>query len=130
MTTHFEALSQKLLDLQMKRANLKEAIISNEGNKAVLDRKILKTEWEAEVQVYLGTDTEQYKTGDHRKAGIKKMLLNNLDYQAMLVKVDSLTDTNKRIDLDLRRNQIEISFIERQFQIAHGLPVVQNNTTL
>jgi hypothetical protein len=110
-------LSIDIKTQQEKRFNMKDELLRLEKKKADLIKDIADVKSNIENEILFGEKAKDYKNDTARKAAIKSQLEADYDFKKL---DERLTDTLKTIngvELDLRKNQIEIDFQTRNFQI-------------
>jgi hypothetical protein len=101
---------------ELSRLGIKENLVRLEARKAATLKSLEETETEVESTI-LVDKAKDYKNPAERKTAIKKALEVDSDYLKLNQDLSAVLLTIKGVELDLKRMQIEIDFLSRQFSI-------------
>ena len=111
-------LSEQIKSNQIRRADLKEKLQEVLNSKAYYQKVRDQREMLIETQVYLNDTEKQYTNDKARTIAVKSKLSVDGPFNSFQGNIDKYDEKINEIELLLRRNQIEIAFLERQYHIG------------
>jgi len=121
MFQELKNLSLDIKNLQLQRLTEKEFLINLEEKKAEILKTLADVELQAENEILLGENALLYKNDKARKAAIKAILEVDYDYIKYSDRLSEKIKEIKKAELDLKKGQIEIDFISREYSIYLAL---------
>jgi hypothetical protein len=110
-------LSIDIKTQQEKRFNMKDELIRLEKKKSDVLKEISDFKSQIENEFFFGEKSQAFKTDTARKTAAKSEIEADHDYIKLNEKLNDVHKTINGIELDLRKNQIDIDFLSRNFQI-------------
>lgn len=128
----FNELKNLSLDIKAKqeiRTGLKDDLTRQETKKTELLKGLEEIKFNVESTILLGSTAKEYKNEVARKVAIKTALTADYDFIKFNERLESACLEIKKLERDLRVNQVEIEFLSREFDIYLAL-ANQNNKTV
>lgn len=102
---------------QTKRTGLKKELYEEQAEKAFNERVLAGRELLAETPVYLYDIEKKYGNDKARSTAVKSILNDDEIYNAAIDRINEAVKKINELDLKLRENQIEISYLLRRYEI-------------
>ena len=115
--TNLNELNQEIKAAELVRFDMKENLLALEVKKTKITVDLEAVEAQIESDVLTGEGSELLKNDKARRAAVKAALLADYDVKKFTERLEEVVNDIKSLELSLRKNQIEIEFLQRSFQI-------------
>ena len=120
MSIALTELSLSMKALGNERIDLKEELFSEEYKLSKVKKELSRQKLKAEIEVYHYDTEKRWKNDTQRDLAVKKFLQQDLLYQGFEEDFDRIFLKIKDIEIDLRKNLVEVQFQNRNYEIMTG----------
>ena len=120
MSIALTELSLSMKALGNERIDLKEELFSEKYKLSKVKKELSRQKLKAEIEVYHYDTEKRWKNDTQRDLAVKKFLQQDLLYQGFEEDFDRIFLKIKDIEIDLRKNLVEVQFQNRNYEIMTG----------
>jgi hypothetical protein len=117
---NYRDLNNLSIDIKTKqesRFDMKDQLLRLEKKKTDLLKDLADVKSQTENEYLFGEKSQAFKTDTARKTAAKSDIEADYDYKKLTERLNDTIKTINGVELDLRKNQIDIDFLIRNFQI-------------